>query len=267
MDGRSPKLAPVVVWRDASPDDYPASRAFSRFVYFVYLKRRLLKGDAVKVQELLVEVLGGGEHEPAPFRGGQPSGDVQRRCHVLDLLDICLVDEEHVVEPAAADEPILTPDLLRRGLFAGGGEEDVARELLVTREIRSVEKRLLAHRPVQLEVAERPAQPGLEGLVLCGRDTVDDAPRPLGGDGIHVVFALDEHEAPVAAVLPVQGHHRMRRRARTGYGGLWTYRPATARATGEGRKKGDPKTAPRVSVKGRDRPIRQRHPIPCRKTA
>ena len=47
---------------------------------------------------------------------------------------------------------------------------------------------------------------------------MNDAPDALGGDGVGVVFALDENEAAVAAVLAVQSENGVRCRAGTGEG-------------------------------------------------
>jgi hypothetical protein len=55
------------------------------------------------------------------------------------------------------------------------------------------------------KVAEGAAETGLEGVVPGARNPVDDAPDALGGDGVRVVLALDQDEAPIAAVFPVLG--------------------------------------------------------------
>ena len=70
----------------------------------------------------------------------------------------------------------------------------------------------------KLEIAEGTAEAGLEGIVPGARNPLNDAPNALGGDAVGVVLALDEDEAPVAAVFPVLGENGVGRGARTGEG-------------------------------------------------
>lgn len=44
-----------------------------------------------------------------------------------------------------------------------------------------------------------------------GRFTVYDPPYPLGGDGLGVIFHLDQNKLPLTAVLPVQVNNRVGR--------------------------------------------------------
>lgn len=49
----------------------------------------------------------------------------------------------------------------------------------------------------------------MRGFVLGSGDALDDAAHALGGDAVGVVFAFDQDEAPVAAVLLVERENGM----------------------------------------------------------
>ena len=170
------------------------------------------------MQELPLHVLGGREDQLVALAPGQFSSRVQGQGHVLELVHVIRIDEEHVVQPALADEPPAPVYLVGLELLARGGKEDVPGQLLIARQRRPAQHGLPPHGTPDLEVAERAAKPGLEGRILCGGHALDDPPHPLRGDRIHVVLALDQHETAVAAVLPVQRQDRLGGSAGAGEG-------------------------------------------------
>ena len=100
----------------------------------VDLERQLAERDAVLIQKLLVQILGGREHEPVgSLRLGQRAGEVERECQVLDPLAVRLVNQVYVGATAPSDESGLAVDLPGIELLAGGREEHVARQRFIVR--------------------------------------------------------------------------------------------------------------------------------------
>src|SRR5262249_48970504 len=147
--------------------------------------------DAEPLEVILVEILRRCEDELAPFtlfRNRTREVEVQR--HVLELLDVRLVDHEYIALAARADEPLLAIHLLRFEFVARGREKHVACQRLVAGQILAIEDRLFAQLLAEPEIRKCPTQPGAQILVLCLWHALDHAPYALGGDALANVLLV-----------------------------------------------------------------------------